>query len=537
MKQAIIVFSLAAAAVLAAVLVSVTGVLEPVLNRDPNQLTPEQVREVYEEEIREYRSERDARIQAEEAEGRDPFGRELLRDSDHRAVRIAEALAESEAVCTQADLDEWTAELVPIIQRITGWTFEEAPAVQIADRAAIIDPVGADTGTILYGPLGQTVEARRHYGALQSAFLLGHYGLQSGETLVVATNLRPLLGHVLRSDDELRNAAKLVLAHGLAHALQNQFSPLQHQLRSENVYEVATVHAAFEGHAALIEELVAAELGLAELSLTLRASLSDHSTCFGFGGVREFADGVPLDESFSVGAARDFMAHHLAEGGHERLREIIMSPPRRTSSILNPPEWKAEPRQLPTVLISTAVTDFITSSGFEKIDDQSSTNRAYQEAIQRLDAAGQEVVTRTSDGAYMGLFVPADKRGYVVIFAHRFRDPADSIKWYESAIGSLGRLQTFTSGREDMAVESASDEALECLEEIKARRIRHVQFVRGRGRARFDESFSVVDRMGIQLLVQAAEVDEEFHRSVHGEMWKYYRFAVLGEDEAVDGIQ
>jgi len=530
MKQAIIVLAFAAVAVAAAIILSSTGVLDRVFAAQSSQDgSPERVKELYREEVDAYRQRREAEQRAEEADPRDPFARQALREGGDSAEWIAERLAEGEAICTQADLDGWTDEILPIIERITGWKFESRPVVTLADRAAIIDSVARDTNRILYGGEDNTFESLKNQAALQSAFLLGHFGMHSNEVFVVATNFQPLMKDQGFTDHEYQDLARLVLAHELAHALQSQWTGLLDQLSSDDVWEVTAVHAAYEGHAVLIEELVAAELGLEALSEALHHSISDRSTCFGFGSVREFAEGVVAEEGFSFGVARDFVRHHLEEGGHEKLRAILMSPPRKTSSIRNPGEWDREPRQLPTVLISTAVTDLITAAGFAQVHDQEAIGAIYQETIQRLDAGGQVLVARVKDWALVGFFKPPDGRGFVAIMAHRFRDPADTPVWFTSAAGYVPRMLEFSAGREDIAIEDVHDEAIAGLEEIAARRIRHVQFMRGQGRARFDESISVIDRMGVQLIVHAVEVDEEFHRRIHEEMWKFYRETVLGE--------
>lgn len=169
--------------------------------------------------------------------------------------------------------------------------------------------------------------------------ILGKYAPGTGQ---VYLGLQPLARAVQASlsPDQTLAAVCLVLAHELAHALQDQGAGVGGRFTQVPDMDAFNgLRAVTEGHAVFVEEQVAEKLGLVDVFW----KLNRHQ---GWG-----PDGLEEPAAFALwglyGQGRRFVRHWHAQGGHDKVWEALKQPPPRTSMIFRPETWSGAVHERP----------------------------------------------------------------------------------------------------------------------------------------------------------------------------------------------
>lgn len=169
---------------------------------------------------------------------------------------------------SQASLDRWTDELVPLIEQHAERKFTARPVVEVFDGNAFKAYIAKESKLIMDVIYRDTPEAIRNKAAERSAAveirgLFGKYGLYDGKTYIVPESIEAAGAEL--GDDGPERLAKIVLAHELAHALQNQEYDGREQLPNlVDLDHFQSWGCVSEGGANFIALRVAADLGLEE---------------------------------------------------------------------------------------------------------------------------------------------------------------------------------------------------------------------------------------------------------------------------------
>lgn len=536
MKQAAVMIGLFLLLLTTVLVIYGTNVLGPgtmnVSDVTPQRSADEEQREL-DERIARAKARKEAKEAAAAGDSRDPFTREMEKLGE---AAISQAFAEGDPVCTQEDLDKWTSELVPIIEEVTTWRFKKPPVVKAADRAMLVDSLEQD---IINSPGNNWTGSgsARIYASLQSAMLLGLYGVTTKEAYIAVTNVEPLMRYLNIDRARSKDLVRLVLAHELTHVLQDHVANMRNQIVQADVdgNRQLALHAVVEGHAMLIEELIAERLGLSDLLQEMNGLYRNPPQVSDSASVGDMLGVLRGQISFCYIDGRDFMEHHLEAGGHDKLNWVLFSPPRDPMMILNPPAYDGQVRALPLFCISERLKSAIIARGFT---DRSSDDQILRATMNDYPPQSLHWLDGVTDGALKTMFV-AEKAGFVFVLVLRFRNTDDPARWQQFAMEIPHRTKAFFDTRDEGELKDFVDEPIAGLEAANGRRVHYIEEFKSKGKGIYDISFSTYERVGIYVLIQGRFATPEFHRRVHEDVQQQYRHLVYGEpvddsDEPID---
>ncbi|MEM6926724.1 MAG: hypothetical protein AAF602_07360, partial [Myxococcota bacterium] len=235
------------------------------------------------------------------------------------------------------ELRSMVEEIAPVVEEVAGRRFTTLPKVVAADEARLREVIYAEQLHLwsregLDGPEAEE-RARLLAGDVASTFA-GKYGFLD-KTLYISVESLALRLAAERAPAWLfRPMVRVVIAHELAHALQDQHTDLAAMaVAAHGTDAVIAINCAIEGHAVYVHEAVASRMGLTE-ALGLMADL--------LGTERELGPTLDPDayhNAYVYGRGRDFVAFHMHHGGTEQVWRMLQRPPATTSQITSPDRW------------------------------------------------------------------------------------------------------------------------------------------------------------------------------------------------------
>jgi len=248
----------------------------------------------------------------------------------------------------QSELDALVAELVPLVEQTSGRQFDRIPEVVPATSDDLAEVLYAEQVHVLSHIdhlSGNDVErlARKAAGTA-SIMGVGKYGFLDKKLYVVGDAMHAALSDLGVLPDQRRGVLRVVVAHELAHALQDQHADLASMVSDRASGDsVIAVTCTIEGHAVWVHEQVGAALQDQE-AVDLVAGI------LGYDPDRPAISTNPgqYDNSYFYGQGRNFVAHHTDVGGADHMWSIMRQPPRTSRMIVDPrsydpnaePPWK-----------------------------------------------------------------------------------------------------------------------------------------------------------------------------------------------------
>jgi hypothetical protein len=231
---------------------------------------------------------------------------------------------------TRTTIDEHVVELVPIIEEITGRRFERTPEAEIARsdelRQALVREVEEHLVRIL--PNIPRPMARLLAGTQAEAMTGGMMGKYLLEDRKVYVHPRAIVWAVRDEDlpfEHVAGMTRLVLAHELTHALQDQIADIGTRVSEvRSLDQLHALTAAVEGHATAVQEAVAERLGLQAEAASLAAL--------------QGAGDPASPGAFFYGQGRSFVEAASADPW-----EVLLEPPTTTHEVLFPKDWRSPP--------------------------------------------------------------------------------------------------------------------------------------------------------------------------------------------------
>lgn len=259
-----------------------------------------------------------------------------------------EMFPEDESPYSEEQAHKWATELIPLVEQATARSFVSFPTIKLVGREKLASVLTEELTTQLGNmiPAGEDVDTSRlaqQQAIVLAPMLLGMYGIHDQVLYLVPKNLRPIFEYLDAEQSLYEPIAKLVIAHELTHALQDQIVGLR--VNIDNIAshtEMEAFMAAIEGHAVFVEDRVAEQLQFSEAAKKMATMLSS--------GAIEFDDPafeiinqilMSQFEQIYLGG-RDFMAYHAERGGADQLWHILAHPPKSFSQIFAPETYGTE---------------------------------------------------------------------------------------------------------------------------------------------------------------------------------------------------
>ncbi len=260
------------------------------------------------------------------------------------ALLAASALAKK-PVREPPKLDPWSdeglaalgARILPLVEREAGRKFVTPPIIRYSQPAAFQVLLAAEQRRIFDIVLADTPPEIRNRIAtdaarMESASILGKYGIEDHVTYLCAPAIRDSLPLMGLTDDRGEDVLALILAHELTHALTDQHTDLVAQLG--RIHDLDSLHAAsgaWEGVATWGEQRVATALGLTDVF--------DALTGLQGWGPTGLIEPAAWTVYATYGLGRDFTAWHHGRAGIDGVWATLAEPPRETAAIYRPQRW------------------------------------------------------------------------------------------------------------------------------------------------------------------------------------------------------
>ncbi len=327
---------------------------------------------------------------------------------------------------SQEALDAYVDEIVPLVEKHAGRKFDEPPPLEVFDPEAFAQYVGRESKLIMDAIYQDTPEPIRQAQADEAAKaqmggLFGKYGLFDGKTYIVPQSIE-MAGAALDGEDGSDGAdrlAKLVIAHEITHALQNQEYDGRDQLG--DIVDLDHFHgwsAVSEGGANYVAYQVAKDLGLEEEFWIL----SSHQ---GWG-----KDGLEQPFAYEIwmryGKGMEMLTEVVAQGGMEAFWQWHAEPPVSSSMIFRPQTYSTElperPLELDAVLRGTEQS--LTRGDWMVSNTRLGEYALRGEAIRTgKEAELDEVLAHLVDAQHLDLTLP-DRTGDIRVLVFDGEQPA-----------------------------------------------------------------------------------------------------------------
>jgi len=262
--------------------------------------------------------------------------------------QMQKKLAEGEIAFTERDIEEFLPTIVPLVEEIAGRKFKKLPLVRLSDRKSMVKILFKDIFPQFEKILSKMdavdlkQQALRHSKIL-SIYLLGKYGFSDKILYILPRNFLPLMSLAQIDKVHVKNVAKLIVAHELTHALQDQEINVTERIESiSNSEESMSFNSVIEGHAMWVMKNVGSKLKIEE-------SVVEASKLFSV-GVIKFKDSA-LDILQNILSTRlsaiyqggeKFIEYFAKQGEPEKIWELISHPPKRTNVIFQPEKYSPE---------------------------------------------------------------------------------------------------------------------------------------------------------------------------------------------------
>lgn len=271
-----------------------------------------------------------------------PDGRQIVfvGDAEPPKENQNDQMKEAEPAYTLEDAQRYVAELVPMIEEVAGRKFTTVPEVRLVKRRELVPVMAQEIAPQLRGLFGNDaidVNSFARLSAKGSApAVLGKYGVKDHILYLLPGNIDALERVVKISPMHREGLIKLIIAHELTHALEDQHVDLAGQIAKATTAEkVLALSATHEGYAVYVQDGVAEKLKANSTAremarmLAIAITPSPPTTFLGQNGSLQTFREVYL-------GGRDFIDWHIQKQGMDTAWQILANPPVKTRMILHP---------------------------------------------------------------------------------------------------------------------------------------------------------------------------------------------------------
>lgn len=239
---------------------------------------------------------------------------------------------------TDAELRAMVSELAGRVEAVAGRSFTRLPEVVLADRNIIGEVVFREQAHLLRAvedmPGQEADENARRSAARSGGTFAGKYGFLDGKLYVAPLDLEESVAFAGAPAWILRPLLRVVIAHELTHALQDQHLDLDRAaLEATDPDAIMALNCAMEGHAVWVHEQVGEAEGLGE-AVEWMARLLEYDA-----PIRRRMDPDVFYQTYVYGLGREFVAYHARQGGNDEVWRVLAAPPTATRMIVDPSLW------------------------------------------------------------------------------------------------------------------------------------------------------------------------------------------------------
>jgi hypothetical protein len=248
--------------------------------------------------------------------------------------------AAAAAPLVEEEVREMVREVLPLVEAVSGARFASVPEVVLADAALLGRVVFQEQRHLLDArgavDRAEADELAERTARANAGAFAGKYGFLDGRLYVAPEGLEAALAIEGYPPETLRPALRVVLAHELVHALQDQQVDLDRTVTAAPTPDaVMALNCLVEGHAVWVAEQVGHRLGLGDAVEALADLLGTDTP------LRRRMDPRAFQQRYVYGLGRDAIAWHAARGGTDAVWAVLADPPTGTAQVVAP--WSSAP--------------------------------------------------------------------------------------------------------------------------------------------------------------------------------------------------
>lgn len=372
--------------------------------------------------------------------------------------------------------DPWSPEsieqaldtLIPLVEQHASASFDGRPIVKLAEDVPFEERMVAQMEwTFAQITPDASEELRRQLAVDASRGLLygvfGVYNYTEGEVYLARDTMRAARQGAGMSPEQERDLMTVVLAHEIAHTLEDHVIDLKHTIQqAEDLEHFSAAGCTWEGWATWIAGAVSKDLGIEDVFWKANAlqGWDRH-------GIQ---DPGSFSVAFRYGQGYRFMEHHVAAGGTEQAWQTLRQPPAHTGMIYRPALYDPAIPEAPVELMAAleGVDAALDKAEWARMDSR--IGESTLRAAAAFETTGMEDVDamlgRLVWGHHVSLAQP-NKQANVLLM--QFEEDQDAKDWMETLVRQETAKARHDAAKRGQAVEREviplpdlpADEALE----------------------------------------------------------------------------
>jgi hypothetical protein len=238
------------------------------------------------------------------------------------------------------------SEMSPLVEKYTGKKIEKLPPVKLINRNELAEILLEELKSQYTKEFPNYTKEQIHLISLidsktKSTSILGIYRENDGTLYLMPTNLNPILQLVGIDKKHTQPILRLLVAHELTHALQDQETQLKRFYQIDKFDEKLAFAATIEGHAVFVQNKIADELGLQDSMSEFLRFFSSESVTFREPLLEVTKNITSIQNEQKYIEGEKFIKYQHELGGNERVWEILAHAPAKTSMILHPESYNS----------------------------------------------------------------------------------------------------------------------------------------------------------------------------------------------------
>lgn len=251
--------------------------------------------------------------------------------------------ADSKPIIDNRELAAYVKELRPQVESITGKKFKSIPKYKLATAAqmrgdAVQEWYLRNRNNPDDVDKKQQKDMLEKFVKCRSESYLGLYKPGEKKICIFTDNIKRLADRAEFTPEQTKAFTKLVIAHELAHAMQDQIVGFRKTYSCDNSYLGDVLEAVTEGHSRFVERKIAESLGVKDLDERLETLPHASSSFYQSLDVVEkynFDEDVVYYQLL-VKRGREFITWHYNQGGNDQVWKVLSAPPKNLSVISHP---------------------------------------------------------------------------------------------------------------------------------------------------------------------------------------------------------
>jgi len=265
-------------------------------------------------------------------------------------VRFKEILQEAEPAFTALVAMTIANEIIPLVEEAAGRKFKQIPKIRIIDRDTLANVLMQDLLPQFINLMPDTnsqkiLEMAENQAKGMTSLIIGKYGFMDQVLYLIPGNVYPIMNLKKINKKHTQAIVKVLIAHELTHALQDQQVGLKQKFDEiDGLEESEAFNATIEGHAVFIQELVGQKLQLDK-------ALFDSSRMIAAGNLTFEESMLEMQQKMAEAryeniylGGRKFIEYHYNEGGNRNVWKILAAPPVDSAMILEPATYDPTPK-------------------------------------------------------------------------------------------------------------------------------------------------------------------------------------------------